>query len=589
MYACYHMTSSNDDTIAFQDGPQFYRVRNNYGTSTFSGKTLHDTSAPALMGRGLYCASDSLFYSLMFGTYSGDANRLIMAAANFNTNKITYTRYLYAAGSTINAIVIGAKEFFVVSNALTIDKTTSTSFSAGSFQHGVIYSPLYTCQSLDETSYPEISGGVDAYTFSTETLSYTSVAMTVNIVTITASYTSPVVQAQFEELYVADCVYTPSLAYSSLQSTQSVNAFYFVTADTTRTYSITPFTANKLLGATPNPVFTYQINSFDGPAALTVDSTTGTIFIPVISALTIGTYNLVIEGKTQDCQTVQATFTITGETNVGATFDSIAGYILPDFPTAQGVSEDYLLPYIVDANHAQTYTVSIADGGGLAYPSFVDFTDSTHTKIRVQPSLTTPMGDYTILVNINDGYISTSYSLKITVTAPPPTPSGNNLFAVTNIGPPYFIVPLETLKIEIGKTATFKLPQFIDPDNDKVIVTALLRDAAIFTKFDDKGLQFVFNPTNENAVKPKYQVTIVFTDQNQNSKSIQYPLYLIVNGLQLKNNLASQANQSDLSILEEQVRSKLKLYKCGFKIVRVTRDSKMHLKVTCGLRAASEL
>jgi len=86
--SCIFETSATVDTIVFQEGTRFFRVGNQYSSSTFTTSTVHDTTT--LSGRGLQCASNELVYSLMIGTYSTDSNRIFVAAVNFNTNKITY-------------------------------------------------------------------------------------------------------------------------------------------------------------------------------------------------------------------------------------------------------------------------------------------------------------------------------------------------------------------------------------------------------------------------------------------------------------------------------------------------------------------
>jgi hypothetical protein len=51
-----------------------------------------------------------------------------------------------------------------------------------------------------------------------------------------------------------------------------------------------------------NPVFTYTLNSYSGPANdVSITATTGDIVIPNIATLGAATYSVVIEGKLQDC------------------------------------------------------------------------------------------------------------------------------------------------------------------------------------------------------------------------------------------------------------------------------------------------
>ena len=84
--------------------------------------------------------------------------------------------------------------------------------------------------------------------------------------------------------------------------------------------------------------------------------------------------------------------------------------------------------------------MSISDASNLAFPAFIDFTDSTFTSLTATPILATAVGTYAIELVITDGFAFNTYPLNIIVTAAIITSPGiieTNIF-ISNIGPPLF-------------------------------------------------------------------------------------------------------------------------------------------------------
>ncbi|TNV86867.1 hypothetical protein FGO68_gene2862 [Halteria grandinella] len=92
--SCLFEASTSSDTIVFQEGTKFFRISTQYQSMAITTSTLHDPADPTIFARGLHCASIDLVYSLMWGTYSGNSQRIFVAQASFITSKIIYTRYL---------------------------------------------------------------------------------------------------------------------------------------------------------------------------------------------------------------------------------------------------------------------------------------------------------------------------------------------------------------------------------------------------------------------------------------------------------------------------------------------------------------
>ncbi|TNV86598.1 hypothetical protein FGO68_gene11195 [Halteria grandinella] len=461
--SCIFETSSTVDTIVFQEGTKFFKINNQYSPPSFTTSTVHDTTT--LKGRGLHCASNKLVYSLMSGTYSGVSNRIFVAAVNFNTNKITYTRYLQSTsgGDVYHGVIVSESQFYLGGYTDTIRKTTSSTFNTRSaMYHGIIYSPMLTCQSVDQFTYPDVTLSVNGFTFTATTNTYTSSTLTVTDLSSSLPTTSDIVSTQFEGQYVADCSMQLPVAphdYSSLSSTQTSSTFTLAVGETTVTIPITPFTATKVSSAA-DPVYTYSLYSYGGPAnGVTVTAATGDIVIPTVSTLGAATYLVVIEGKLQDCQTIKATFTLNGQANTAPLFQ---GSALADAAVEQGQTLIYSFPTIVDPDGGQTITITLVDGGSSAYPTFAIFADSSHAAITISPTLTTTVSSYPVSVELNDGITTSTYTLNIMVTAappppppplPPPTPPPTlpppdsvapiNQYICSNQGPPIFTSELE--------------------------------------------------------------------------------------------------------------------------------------------------
>ncbi|TNV86504.1 hypothetical protein FGO68_gene6799 [Halteria grandinella] len=82
--SCIYETSSNVDTIIFQESTRFFRISNQYSPPVFTTSTLHQPAAPSLQAKGLHCESNDLVYSLFYGTYSANSNRIFVALVKVN-------------------------------------------------------------------------------------------------------------------------------------------------------------------------------------------------------------------------------------------------------------------------------------------------------------------------------------------------------------------------------------------------------------------------------------------------------------------------------------------------------------------------
>ncbi|TNV86964.1 hypothetical protein FGO68_gene18 [Halteria grandinella] len=305
--SCIHQTSSTVDTIIFQEGTRFFRIHNQYSPPTFTTSSVHDTNT--LNGKGLHCVSNDLVYSLMHGTYSPDSNRIFVAEVNFNTNKITYRRYLQSITSSVfHGVIYAADKFFLVGFSQSIQRTSSSSFNTrASKTNGVIYSPLFSCQSVNRFSHPQITLTANTYTLTATTNTYTSSSITVNDLSSSLPSRSNIVSTEFEGQYVGSCSLQLPVAphdYTALSSTQTTSAFTYAIESMSVTIPITQFNATKVSSA-PDPVYTYSLDSYyQHPNGVTVSAATGDIVISSPSTIGAVTYTVVIEGKLQDCQTI---------------------------------------------------------------------------------------------------------------------------------------------------------------------------------------------------------------------------------------------------------------------------------------------
>ena len=83
-------------------------------------------------------------------------------------------------------------------------------------------------------------------------------------------------------------------------------------AGTSKTFSITPFSASTSCGTQTNG-FTYSAMKLDTtpiPSFISVSSTTGAISVSALS--TVGTYSLIVVGTLYNSQTTSQIFTLTG-------------------------------------------------------------------------------------------------------------------------------------------------------------------------------------------------------------------------------------------------------------------------------------
>ncbi|TNV86625.1 hypothetical protein FGO68_gene11316 [Halteria grandinella] len=575
-------TSSTVDTIVFQEGARFFKINNQYSPPSFTTSTVHDPAATSLSGRGLHCASNELVYSLMRGDYSTDSYRIFVATVNFNTNKITYQRYLQqvANGEVYHGVIISDSKFYLGGYTDSIRKTTSTSFSTRSSKyHGIIYSPMLTCQSVEQYTYPDVTLSVDGFTLTPTINDYTSQSLTVTDLSSSLPTTSDIISTEFEGQYAGSCsIQLPvaPLDYSSLSSTQAISTFTYMKEQPTVTIPITSFTA-AIVSSAADPVYTYSLDTYyQAPNGITITASTGAIVISSPSTLGVATHSVSIVGKLQDCQTIKALFTLIGYANTAPSFYGIVGYELPGVTVEQEqTTTPYPLPTIVDPNLEQTITITLIDGGSSAYPTFIDFTDPSKTEIKIEPTSSTAVGTYLVQVQLYDGIATATYTLNIMVEA---MQVAQNAYIQTNSGPPVFASSLEIVNVKAGNTVIYTLPSKIDPDeNDSISIAVYLQQATPFTKYDSSSLQFTFSPQIGTKYSKQYEITIELADNNINPKRNQYKLTVQVE--QEQENKQNK-NKTDDEIIDAIINSKdKKVYKCGIKIVQVGRNGQMQLKI----------
>ncbi|TNV86521.1 hypothetical protein FGO68_gene6081 [Halteria grandinella] len=579
--ACSFEASTDEDTIIFQSSTQLVRLQSKYSTSLFTRSTLKDTSNPSLEARGIYCQSNNMVYSLMFGAYQSVTNSLFIAEVNFGTQMITYTKYLYQiSGNLFHGILYDIDKFFIVYfGSQSIKISSSSSFSIGLVDQGVIWSSTQTCQSLDKLQFASVSMTPNSFTTTATSLSYTSAPFTV--VDFLSSLAAPlnIVSSTFEGRFASNC----QLIYTALSSLQLTNTFSFIIGDSPQTYPITPFTAIKTTTAVADPPnFAYSLKSYNGGGLITVSLTAGDITVSSGSMIA-GTYTIVVEGELQDSQTITASFTLVQITNAPPQFVQISGSAIQDVSAFLEEIIDYELPAIVDPDFSQILTVSLMDTSGTAFPSFVDFTDPTHQIIRIQPSLATPVANYTVLVQISDEIDITTYSLKIIVKQP----SIQKAFSVSNIGPPIFNEPIQPIVLEMGKSSKLNLPLISDPDGDQVDITAVLKDSRAFIVFNNILKSLSFSPTPETATKATYEIILVLTDINEKPMQTKYPITIQINGVATKN---IPINVTEISQKEESdsKQKSNKFYSCDIRIIQIDKFGMLYLKITSSSLVAAE-
>ncbi|TNV86576.1 hypothetical protein FGO68_gene11003 [Halteria grandinella] len=508
----------------------------------------------------------------MYGTYSTDSNRIFIAIVNFLTNKITYTRYLQqiVSGEVFPGVIISDSQFYLGGYDTTIYKATSTSFTAGSYPHGIIYSPTLTCQQVYQYTYPEETLSVNGLTITQTANTYTSSSIAVTDLSSSLPSHSPIIFTQFEGQYVSDCSLNSPVApndYTAVSSTQQTTTFIYATETASLTIPITPFTASKLLPLAADPVFTYQLDTYyQPPNGVTVDPATGDIQIISVSLLGAAPQQVVIEGKLSDCQTINAKFTLIGQPNTAPSFQGIGGNVLPELVAVQGDIAIHQLPRIFDPNVAQIITTTLIDGGGNAYPQFIDFTDTSHNVFFISPSVSTPVGSYPMSVQLQDGFTTTTYSLNIVILEVVQTK--------VNIGSPIFTSILETVTLKIGNVLKYTLPSYTDPDEkDEITISVQLKEAIIFSQYDAAAKQITFKPQNGTYFSAEYKIGIILADNNVFSKKTKYNLAVQIEPDQY-------INETDDQVDENFIKNGKRIIKSGIKIVKVRRSGNIQLKIT---------
>ncbi|TNV86570.1 hypothetical protein FGO68_gene9231 [Halteria grandinella] len=605
------------ETVAFQEDTKFFRIKQ---SSSIATSTVHDPATPSLKGRGLHCMSHNQFYSLMFGSYGSSAtNRFYIAEVNFLKSKITYRRYLQEIyGSIYQGVIFESDKFFFAGYSTAIQVTPSASFSPGSqvgVGGGIIYGTMLTCQQIDSFTNPVADLTVNAYIFDATSIAFESSTRSVSDEIMNLPLPTSINEVVFEAIHASECgIYVPQEPYDfeGLSSYQQNYAMSYSNGPSdTLAIPIQPFTANPILIAFEIYSFTYSLKSFNGPlGGITVDSSSGEITIPSIAALGARTYNLVIEGKLIDCQTISAKFTL-GASNTLPSFMGITGTTLDIVSAELGLITDFQLPSIVDPDTEQTITVTLTEAGGSAFPSFIDFSDSTHTVLRIQPGATIVVTTYQLGVRLSDGLSQATYTLFVMVEAstgtppppPPPSPPPSSLpsppipptppvpevvppppidksFLITNSGPPIFTSPLETITLKLGQSTTYTLPTQTDPDNDNIDISIDLKETTAFAQYS--GQKFTFLPQKGGKYKTEYEIAIVLADDNKDQKRSNYKLKVIIESEKDKEVETGPEVNGGIP-----ANPKAKLIKCSIKIVEVSRDSHFKLKITSSQQYAS--
>ncbi|TNV86941.1 hypothetical protein FGO68_gene16476 [Halteria grandinella] len=530
--ACVYESSSTVDTIVFQEGNRYFRMDNQYSTTTFTPSTVYDgLTTGSYKAKGLYCLSANQVYSIIYWRASSSSNmyRTYIASVNFNTNTISFKMYMQEIQylEINNGVIFGADKFYASIDGYQIFTSATTSFYTRTSQWGVIYSSYDTCQYTEQSlkdSLPAQSLTVDTYPLSIFSHSQLSFAITVTDLSSSLPTTSPLVSSEFEGLYASQCNMNQ---YSGLSSTQTTTALAFFLEDTyPKAVHITAFSASKIYDTYADPVFTYTLVSFSGPAnAISVTGSTGDIVIPDVAVLGAAAYTVVIEGKLQDCQTMQVTFTLTGQPNTAPIFKGIVGLALSDISASQEKSVQFSLPKVFDPDTSQSVSVSLLDPLSTAYPLFVVFTSPQHTAIKLSPTITTPIATYSLQVVLNDGITSTQYSLRVAVSAP----VANAVYAaLINTGGPIFDEEIQSeIRVNAGRVGSYTLPTISDPDNDKFECSVSLGSTSPFVTYSDR--KFSFKPQLKQVSDKPYTITVTLKDLNPaGSKSTKYQIRIIV-------------------------------------------------------------
>ncbi|TNV86086.1 hypothetical protein FGO68_gene11756 [Halteria grandinella] len=540
---CNYENSPSASTLVFSEGTRFFIIQNDYTSSTFTSSTLHDLSAPLLYGRGLQCLRSNLFYALMWGTYSAESNRIIIAEVNSKTQNIIYRRYLQQVAQTHHGIIYENNKFFIGSQIAQLYIAPSTLLAPWSVNHGIIQSPHSTCQSLDEFTYPIVTLTANAFPFTPTSYSYAS--STLAILDLTATFTSPsdIDQSIFDGQFTTQCssqTHSPSPSdFTTLQSTP--NTLHFYTIETSKVFPILPFTAaNQVPG---DPVFSYSLKYFDGPVGgVTVAQNNGEIRIADVSALMEGEYTIVVEGRLQDCQSVSVRFKLIGEFNVAPRFERDH---LEDIYVVQGQVSEFVLPQIIDPNIGQVVTVSI---------SSLDFIELIDLSLHISPSQT---GKYLLIISLSDSLSSSTYPLSIHILSPPP-------YTISPHPPPHFTLPiLPLLTIQLNSTFIYQLPPV---EEGNVSVSVELHEAAVFTEYQSGLLVFKAKKGNAGGRK-EYEITVVLV---RDGKESRYNIKVVIGDGDTHQNESSQIASPPTVT-----------YPCSFRLLRLTSTALLHLKLTC--------
>ncbi|TNV86255.1 hypothetical protein FGO68_gene15285 [Halteria grandinella] len=249
------------------------------------------------------------------------------------------------------------------------------------------------------------------------------------------------------------------------------------------------------------------------------------------------------------------------------------GNALLDQIIEQGQIKSLTLKNIVDPDLGQITTTTLIDGGNGAYPIFVDFTDASHTVIKIQPTSSTIAGTYLLSVQLSDGFATTTYNLNIVVEA---VKLIQSKYIKTNQGPPRFISSLEALTLQIGVVKNYTLPPQIDPDEqDRIQITIELKEAIVLALYDTKTTTLTFNPKSESNYSNGYEIIITLMDNSINPEKTIYKLIVKIEQAakiiyQIKNDTVGDLLTSKIA------NSK---YQSSIKIVQVSRNGQLLLKI----------
>lgn len=94
-----------------------------------------------------------------------------------------------------------------------------------------------------------------------------------------------------------------------------------------------------------------------------------------------------------------------------------------------------------------------------------------------------------------------------------------------NIGPPFFMAPLDTLVLKMNEPFSFKFPRIRDPDGDRwSLVSIDLGPAKSFINETFPILRFL--PTPSTTLDTLYTLKVTLQDDNPRPLSATYPLIL---------------------------------------------------------------